>query len=286
MTDSIISILREQRVTLAGQLAGLPGEQAPVVAALLDALAADGQTAELTRLAQSLGAWHAEQGSEPGDWLQPMGRLRAAARRLLYEQGTAASELLVCESRWDQVQAEFLAVLLRAYIERLRQQLTERDPLTKLLNRAAFDRQLQDEVARARRYQRALTLIMLDLDRFKQINDCFGHLTGDGVLQQFAQFLQASLRRSDAAFRYGGDEFAALLPETSPAAAEQVLRRLEQGLQAQLLFQDEARTIGISYGIASYPADAVEAVELLGRADARLYECKRRRQRLVLASPV
>jgi diguanylate cyclase (GGDEF)-like protein len=172
-----------------------------------------------------------------------------------------------------ELQTEIMGAAVKAYVSSVTQHLveqTQRDPLTQLFNRAAFDQRLREELTRARRYQRELSLVLFDLDGFKQVNDRFGHPAGDEVLQRFAGFLQASLRQSDAAFRYGGDEFAALLPETSGASAWQVAERLEQRWRVG----GAPEPAGISFGVATFPHDATQAAELLQLADARLYENK------------
>ncbi|HEY8461561.1 MAG TPA: GGDEF domain-containing protein [Blastocatellia bacterium] len=144
---------------------------------------------------------------------------------------------------------------------------SECDPVTTLPNRAAFNRRLRGEIERARRYCRELSIVLFDIDRFKEINDRFGHPEGDRRLAEVASLLKSSLRQSDAVFRYGGDEFAAICPETSGAAMAQALRRLESKMS------------GVSWGMASFPAEAAEEDDLIRVADDRLYACKRSRRR-------
>ena len=158
-----------------------------------------------------------------------------------------------------------------------------RDALTGLPNRAAFEQHLQDEIARARRYGRTLALALFDVDRFKLINDRFGHPAGDEALRLIARVLQSSLRQSDAVFRYGGDEFAALCPETPREVMARVLERLEENLRG---LGDERRAdlLSVSWGVAAWPADATEITELLRVADARLYVCKQEHHRCAAAA--
>ena len=164
---------------------------------------------------------------------------------------------------------------------------SERDPVTGLPGRAAFDRNLRDELERARRYRRELSIVLFDIDRFKSVNDQFGHPAGDRILAQVASVLKSSLRQSDAVFRYGGDEFAAICPETSDAAITHALRRLESNMPAWRiesgLQEHWAEHLGISWGAASFPADAVEENELIAIADKRLYACKRAHHRSAAA---
>ena len=171
--------------------------------------------------------------------------------------------------------AEALSVALMAYAAELQVLYAaeaQRDALTQLGNRAAFEHHLAAESARALRYGRVLAMAMIDLDGFKQINDTHGHAAGDSALQQFAQWLKASLRQSDQAFRYGGDEFAVLLPETSAAAADSVMMRLREQLATA------GCAYGFSWGCAVVPDDSSEPCALLLAADARLYAQKRGRR--------
>ena len=149
--------------------------------------------------------------------------------------------------------------------------LARRDPLTGMLNRAAFAERLREEAARARRYERELSVAIFDVDRFKQVNDEQGHVAGDALLRTIAEALQASLRQSDSVYRYGGDEFVAIYPETSAQAIVGALRRAEARIAA-------SGAVGISWGAASFPADAGDEQALLRIADERLYENKRRKQ--------
>ncbi len=188
-------------------------------------------------------------------------------------------------NQWIELQSELnaeldasLSAAISALIERRMRSLTEsaqRDPLTTLLNRVAFDRRLSDEVERARRYRREMSLVLFDVDRFKLVNDRFGHLAGDQVLLKVAVTLQSSLRQSDAVYRYGGDEFAAICPETNGEAVVSLLRRIELNVRGENDLVDCSNRISISWGIASHPHDAIEANELLMIADKRLYDCKR-----------
>ena len=176
--------------------------------------------------------------------------------------------------------AEQLPVALAAYTTELKALYAaeaQRDALTQLGNRAAFEHHLAAESARALRYGRVLTVVLLDLDGFKQINDTHGHAAGDRALQQFAQLLKASLRQSDQAFRYGGDEFAVLFPETAATAVDVVMLRLrEQMVAARCEY-------GFSWGCAAVPddlpeADTCEPRALLNTADVRLYAQKREKR--------
>ncbi len=172
----------------------------------------------------------------------------------------------------------------RKAIEDELQRLSERDPLTGLLNRRSFDEALERELDRARHYGRRGAILLIDLDRFKQINDELGHVVGDGALCHVAEALTANLREGDTigrdpsglVSRLGGDEFALLLPEADDAGTEAVAERLVAVLAASPLRVDgrEVR-IGISVGAAVFDgADSPSAKELLCAADRAMYVVK------------
>ena len=108
------------------------------------------------------------------------------------------------------------------------------DPLTGMYSRALFDARLQEEILRARRYESACTLCVFDIDHFKSINDAYGHLRGDEILRDFAHELQKLVRGSDVLFRYGGDEFVLLLPETHTEQAVVVCDRIFEHLRCTI----------------------------------------------------
>jgi diguanylate cyclase (GGDEF)-like protein len=145
------------------------------------------------------------------------------------------------------------------------------DSLTGAYNRRYAEQRLITEIDRAQRYRLPLTVILFDLDDFKQVNDEHGHAAGDCVLKAFAERLSKSTRGSDIAARYGGDEFLTLLPECQPDDVQYVLKRLD-GLKVQV--GEAMRSISYSAGWADYlPGESAE--ELLKRVDAELYANKR-----------
>jgi diguanylate cyclase (GGDEF)-like protein len=154
--------------------------------------------------------------------------------------------------------------------------LADHDPLTRLLNRRAFVTRLEGEVARAVRYKRTFGLVVADLDGFKQLNDRFGHASGDEALVAFANVLVESLRKPDDAFRIGGDEFAVLLAEATEEDTRQVVARVETLLE-QLLEGGEpwAANVSASFGSAACPEDANDPQTLFRLADEALYDAKR-----------
>ncbi len=148
------------------------------------------------------------------------------------------------------------------------------DPLTGLYNRRLFEESMQRESNRARRYNHQLALVLLDLHRFKEVNDKFGHPRGDEVLRAAAATLRSSLRTSDSAFRIGGDEFALLLPQTDTAQVMSLSRRIETVFEETIRPLNLGITVGMDHGVAIYPQDG-ETVDVLIRvADERLYRRK------------
>lgn len=147
------------------------------------------------------------------------------------------------------------------------------DVTTALLNRRAFDLHLDQELERARRYQQPLTLMMFDVDHFKNYNDTYGHPDGDLALRQLAQLVSRNiLRKTDFCFRVGGEEFAALLPMTGSSEALVLAARLCSTVAAEE-FANGGK-LSVSTGVASFPTSATEAAQLLRCADHALYRAK------------
>jgi diguanylate cyclase (GGDEF)-like protein len=148
------------------------------------------------------------------------------------------------------------------------------DPLTGLYNRRHFVESFDKELNRARRYGSPLALVMLDLHRFKEVNDRHGHPRGDEVLRTAAATLKRALRTSDSAFRIGGDEFALLLPETDAAQALGLSRRVGTVFAEMLQPLQLAVSVSMDHGVANFPQDAEDAEQLIRIADERLYHLK------------
>jgi diguanylate cyclase (GGDEF)-like protein len=151
------------------------------------------------------------------------------------------------------------------------QRMAETDALTGVSNRRAFETAIEREVARATRYGEELTLIMLDIDHFKSLNDTYGHQAGDEVLRKVGAAIRLYSRESDTAARYGGEEFAILLPSCTRQQSFSAAARLRQ-LISEI---DTVAPITVSAGIATYPAHAHTADGLVRAADDALYESKR-----------
>lgn len=165
------------------------------------------------------------------------------------------------------------------------QRLAITDPLTEIYNRRQLFDLGQHEFHRARRFGRQLSVIMIDLDHFKLVNDLHGHIAGDAVLQQVAKFLNTNTREIDILGRYGGEEFTIILPETGPEAAESTAERLRAGLEAYSAAHHQFAGITASIGVSCITADTPSFVELISQADAALYIAKNSgRNRVVLYS--
>ena len=156
-------------------------------------------------------------------------------------------------------------------------EMTVTDGLTGIYNRTGFKDFVQREFQRAKRYNKTLSLVMIDVDGFKPINDSLGHQAGDYVLRELATCLQNSIRKSDIAARYGGDEFAILLPETEMAEAEVLVQRVLRNLKDHA-FEWQAETIKVEISLGISTTDELKKgegeKELIQRADSRLYLAK------------
>ena len=148
------------------------------------------------------------------------------------------------------------------------------DPLTGLSNRRLFGEAFEKELNRARRYGLPLGLVILDLHRFKEVNDKHGHPRGDEVLRAAATTLKSALRTSDSAFRIGGDEFALLLPQTDAAQALALSRRIETVFAEMLQPLQLSVSVSMDHGVATFPHDGEQSDQLIRVADERLYRLK------------
>jgi diguanylate cyclase (GGDEF)-like protein len=148
------------------------------------------------------------------------------------------------------------------------------DPLTGLYNRRFFDDYFEKELNRSNRYSHRLALVVFDLQRFKAVNDRYGHQQGDLVLRMVAETLRKSMRTSDYAFRLGGDEFALLLPQSDPEQAAALSRRLRAAYAAAIESLHMDVPLALDYGLAIYPDDGDLKEVLIRVADERLYQLK------------
>ncbi|MEZ4358784.1 MAG: diguanylate cyclase [Kofleriaceae bacterium] len=153
--------------------------------------------------------------------------------------------------------------------------LTTVDGLTQIFNRRYFVENLEREIGRALRYRRELSLIMFDVDRFKQVNDTHGHLAGDYVLKHLASVIRARIRREDVLARYGGEEFGILLPEIDNYNALQFAEKVRKLIeQADFRFEDISIPVTVSVGVASLQGEVEDALEFIKAADDNLFVAK------------
>ena len=154
--------------------------------------------------------------------------------------------------------------------------LVSTDGLTNLPNRRAFEDAIQREFSRSTRYSRPLSLLVIDIDHFKKINDVHGHLAGDAALRQFATLLKANLRRDDVAGRMGGEEFAVLLPEIDDVGAKVTAEKIRQiTARHRFEFEDAVMPLTISLGVATRLPTDQDPMEIYRRADELLFMAKR-----------
>jgi len=252
-TGSVLATAASQRRTL------LVSELDPSVDAWLAAIMPDARNVAIVPLAADavVGVLVAETGRRPGSRIER----RVVATTERFAGHTA------------------LAMRNANLLERM-QQMAVTDGLTQLSNRRSFDRALDRELQRAARTDGRLSVVLIDIDHFKVLNDTHGHLTGDNVLRQIAAALRECGREYDTIARYGGEEFAAVLPGCSSALAVQVAERLRQAVE-------QAPTevpVTASAGVATYPYDGADIETLLGAADRALYSAKRGGRNRVLSA--
>jgi diguanylate cyclase (GGDEF)-like protein len=175
--------------------------------------------------------------------------------------------------------ADYAAIAIEnaMYVKRI-QELTITDDCTNLHNSRYFNYMIDAELSRSRRYNYDFALIFFDLDRFKLVNDTHGHLCGSRLLREIGDLIKQHLRDIDSAYRYGGDEFIILLPQTSKDSALLVAKRLCNLLNQTSMELDDGVQVRItaSFGVAAFPVDATSKVELVRLADQAMYRVKNR----------
>ncbi len=164
----------------------------------------------------------------------------------------------------------------RASLYQKMAELSITDDLTKLFNTRYLNRTLEIEITRSKRHSSSLSLIFMDVDHFKTINDNYGHLVGSKLLVEMGQLLIKSLRTIDIVARYGGDEFVIVLPQTTPQAAIQIAERIRRAIEQNIFLKKDGYSLRLtaSFGVASYPESAKSKEDLLRLADEAMYRVK------------
>src|SRR5205823_2560884 len=168
------------------------------------------------------------------------------------------------------------------HFERARN-LANVDGLTGIYNRRYFEQRILEELERSLRYYGSMALLMIDIDQFKKLNDEFGHLLGDEVLRQVSSIFEQHLRKLDVVCRYGGEEFAILVPETPGSRAVGVAEKLRKIIETWN-FPGVPRPVTISVGVAEFPTDGRSRDELMKAADDALYLAKQQGRNRVVAA--
>ncbi|MCS6874116.1 MAG: GGDEF domain-containing protein [Pyrinomonadaceae bacterium] len=160
------------------------------------------------------------------------------------------------------------------------------DPLTGIFNRRYLFRRLDEEVRKVKRYSSALSLVLFDIDHFKEVNDKYGHLVGDKVLVEVCRVIQENVRRTDFVARYGGEEICVLMPNTKLAKAKSVAERIRGKIeQSQIGIGGSSLNVTLSAGVASFSeSDSIE--DLIRKADANLYRAKEAGRNRVVAEEI
>jgi diguanylate cyclase (GGDEF)-like protein len=218
--------------------------------------------------------WYGHFVSTGGIFILGYGAVNAFHALRLYD-GVYSQDEILARLNEEKGKAEEALLQLRIANEEL-SRLATTDSLTGVNNRRQFMTTLGLEIARSKRTGAPLSLLMLDIDRFKLVNDTYGHPAGDKVLQAFAKVMLDSLRLLDHVGRLGGEEFAVLLPDTGYAVAYGVAERLREACAACIVIDDEGHEIRFttSIGIAQFGRDGEMADQLISAADTRLYKAK------------
>jgi diguanylate cyclase (GGDEF)-like protein len=184
--------------------------------------------------------------------------------------------------------AGFVVSFLRQRVTRLLSILARAarlDPLTDVLNRGGFEERFSQEIERARRNDDQVTLLVADIDRFKQINDRFGHAVGDAVLERVARALREATRAVDVVARLGGEEFGVLLPQASREDGVEIAERIRRDVARMDLEGDGPIAVTVSVGVATFPDDGASRDSVFRLADAAVYAAKDLGRDRVVACP-
>lgn len=202
--------------------------------------------------------------------VRPLKKLEQAAEE--FSQGNMSSRVVI-EST-DEIGN--LASTFNTMAQEI-ENLVIHDPLTELLNKREFDKRLKHEITRARRYEKPVSMLMIDIDLFKRVNDSYGHQVGDIVLHLVSKLIAGQVRSIDHVARYGGEELVVIMPEMTNHDARKKAESIRQSIEQQQLFYNESDylQVTVSIGVATFPQDANDPDELVAAADKALYVAKR-----------
>jgi len=247
-------------------------------ASLFYQVSQDARARYLNNLAQEPGIYH---GTESGSGSlislpliavgqQPIGLLNLMRQK---KDGFLKHEQTLLTNIAEQI----AKVIDKSLLFNHTRELSITDELTGIYNRRYFNQRYEREILRARRYNRTVTVVMIDIDHFKRYNDTHGHLKGDELLKEFTHLLDSVIRKADILARYGGEEFVLILPEIEKKRAIQAAEKFRKTIEKHPFPGGESQPAGkltISLGLATYPADANDAKLLLEIADKSLYAVK------------
>lgn len=208
--------------------------------------------------------------------IRPLSHMLQDANRELARLNCSYEQLVMELKQAREDSSQYVSKLIEA--NKKFREMAYRDELTDLFNHRYFQEVVESELARAKRYGHELSLLFFDIDYFKQINDNFGHLAGDHVLQQVAARLRQSMRASDTLVRYGGDEFAVIMPETGGNGAEILAERIRRDIEELRITVDEAQlrvTVSLGGAAVGGTGEMVDKLHLVKAADNALYQAKR-----------
>jgi len=206
-----------------------------------------------------------------------VGALTRELTRILELLQQQASQVREYATRFETINEELRNANLRL------REMSLTDELTEVGNRRNFDMRIREEINRSTRFGHAFSLLLLDIDAFKNFNDDFGHVQGDAALRALGSLMRSISRDGDVPCRIGGEEFAFILPETLKADATAFAERIRRGVEESIMAPDGTRSLTVSVGLAAFPDDGKTQEDLLRAADDALYQSKREGRNRVTA---
>lgn len=188
------------------------------------------------------------------------------------------------KDRFQILAQQFLIMIKRAFLYKNIQELAIMDGLTQVFSRRHFLERFKEELKRSRKFKHSFSFLMIDIDKFKKINDKYGHLVGDAILREVSRAVKDNVRQIDFVGRYGGEELSVVLPETDKEQAILAAERIRQAIESkEIKVYDEALKITVSIGLATFSEDAEESNLIIEAADKALYLAKKEGRNKVCA---